>query len=100
MPVRTRRFVLLDNGGKTADRYTLFDTKPMDNVIHYIGFDNNPYHPQGFGQHGELSPSQFRLHKNERFRALGKVVKLETLPPQAQKFAKSFMDDMLQATAA
>jgi hypothetical protein len=93
--------VLLDNGGRTADRYTLFDTRPVDydGSVAYVGFDENPYSPQGFGQHGNITMSQFLSHKRERFRALGKSVKLDTLPARALKFAKEFMDDALAAEA-
>ena len=98
-----KRFVLLDDGGVTADRYTLFSAKPTvypgallrDAVHQYIGFNGNPYHPQGFGMHGEISVAQYNGHKRERFRSLGKPVKLDTLPPQAQKFARQFMDSVL-----
>jgi hypothetical protein len=95
-----KRFVLVDNGGKTTDRYTIFSTKATGYVGHksiqYAGFNERPYHPQGFGQHGEISPSQFEAHKRERFRALGKPILFSSLPPQAQKFAKEFMDNVLE----
>ena len=98
-----KRFVLLDNGGKTADRYSLFSAKPTTPTgfkgaaYHaYIGFSENPYHPQGFGQHGEINEAQYAAHKRERFRALGKPVRFDSLPPQAQKFAKEFMDSELE----
>ena len=95
-----KRFILLDNGGKTTDRYTIFSTKPTGYVGHksiqYAGFNEHPYHPQGFGLHGEISPSQFDAHRRERFRALGRPIPLDALPPDAQKFAKSFMDSVLE----
>lgn len=94
-----KRFVLIDNGGKTADRYTLFDTKPYEGRIMYIAFNNQPYHPQGFGQHGEITVAQFNQHKSERFRALGKPIKLEAMSEDAQKFAKEFMNDQLIVAA-
>jgi hypothetical protein len=101
MTVSVRRFLLLDDGGKTADRYTLLSTKPTvymghDRVHQYIGFSERPFHPQGFGQHGEMSHSQYLEHRHERFRSLGKRIKLDALPPDAQKFAKSFMDNVLE----
>jgi hypothetical protein len=95
------RFVLLDNGGKTADRYTIFSTKPTiymghDSVHQYAGFNEHPTHPQGFGQHGELSHRQFMEHKRERFRSLGTRIKLESMPQEAQDFAKRFMVNVLE----
>lgn len=92
---RTKRFVLLDDGGKTADRYTLFDTRPFEGRIAYVAFNNRPYDPQGFGQHGEITVAQFNRHKAERFRALGKPIKLGAMSEDAQKFAKKFMDEAL-----
>jgi hypothetical protein len=110
--------VLLDNGGETADRYTLFDTKPFyltgyrkwsrkeyqkgirkgdpaEGYIWFVAFNNRPYDPQGFAQHGEITVAQFNRHKAERFRALGKPIKLEAMSADAQKFAKRFMDESL-----
>lgn len=101
----SRRFLLLDNGGETADRFTLYDTKPMKHgyfgtTVLYIGFSENPYHPQGFGQHGETTVSQLRELKqelrNKGSSNIGKVAKLKDLPEKAQKFAKSFMDSQLK----
>jgi hypothetical protein len=94
--MRTKRFVLLDNGGDTFDRYTLFDTRPVEGRIMYVAFNNLPYHPQGFGQHGEITVAQFNRHKAERFRALGKPIKLGAMSADAQKFAKEFMDESLE----
>lgn len=43
---------LYDNGGETLDRYTaIFVT--ADGESWYIGMSEHPFHPQGFGQHGE-----------------------------------------------
>lgn len=95
----TKRFLLLDDGGESADRYTLYDTKPVDGRINYIGFSRDPYHPQGVGQHGESSAGAFNRVVQELKRNgtsnIGKPIKLSELPEQAQKFAKSFMDDQL-----
>ena len=97
-----KRFILLDNGGKTADRYSLFSarsTTPMGfgAAYHsYIGFNEDPYHPQGFGQHGEITEAQFNAHKSKRFRSLGRPILFSDLPPKAQKFAKEFMDSELE----
>ena len=52
---------IYDNGGRTADRYTVVYTGRYRNytggVFLYIGMSEHPCHPQGFGQHGE-SPTQ------------------------------------------
>lgn len=53
-----------DNGGATTDRYTVIYTEPNGNArgdrwFDYIGMSEHPTHPQGIGQHGELTPEQF-----------------------------------------
>jgi hypothetical protein len=86
------RFLLLDNGGETFDRYTLYDTKSSDRVIHYLGFSENPYHPQGFGQHGFVNAYEFNIKK---LKHVGKPIELEDLPPSAKKCAESFISESL-----
>jgi hypothetical protein len=50
---------IYDNGGKTADRYTLAfpwdrDTRPgRTRLVAMVGMSANPFHPQGFCQHSE-----------------------------------------------
>jgi len=100
----SERFILLDNGGETADRYTLFDTKPTgyegdepSKYVHqYVGFDENPSSPQGFGQHGDITQAQFAAHKKEKFRSLGKKIKLDDLDAKARAFADDFIRDSLK----
>lgn len=66
-----------DNGGKTVDRYTLL----MSNGEAW-GFNERPFHPQGFGQYaGNLS-------KLKTFSHLGKRVSVMSLSLDAQKFVK------------
>jgi hypothetical protein len=55
-----------DDGGDTFDRYTVVFT---GNYTHktgrqhwYLGMSKFPYHPQGFGQHGE-SDNQIDINK-------------------------------------
>jgi hypothetical protein len=56
-----------DNGGETADRYTVVFTgnyrkvREMDEFAH-IGMSENPYAPQGVGQHG-FSQQQIDVNK-------------------------------------
>jgi len=46
-----------DNGGKTADRYTVCYTgnyRGKTKGWHdYVGMSGAPFHPQGIGQHGQ-----------------------------------------------
>jgi len=67
---------IYDDGGKTVDRYTMI--MPDGEAW---GFNDNPYHPQGFGQYaGNLSELRTFSH-------LGKPVKsIMDLPEQARKF--------------
>lgn len=41
-----KKITIFDNGGKTADRYTGVVAATGD----VVGFDENPFHPLGFGQ--------------------------------------------------
>ena len=48
-----------DNGGKTADRYTVIFGAPiwsasMGRDVPYLGMSEAPEHPQGFSQWGEM----------------------------------------------
>ena len=57
-PIRTLNDIrIYDNGGKTADRYTvvfLWDiTNPAKRYVAMVGMGETPFHPQGFCQHTE-----------------------------------------------
>lgn len=65
------------------DRYTIAFKGyrvPRGPLIYpYLAASNHPFHPQGFGQHGE----------SEKFltgRHLGKRITFESCPPDVQKF--------------
>ena len=67
---------IYDNGGKTIDRYTMI--MPDGEAW---GFNESPYHPQGFGQYAG------NLGELRTFSHLGKPVKsIMDLPEQARKF--------------
>jgi len=75
------RIRVYDNGGKTADRYTLampsLDHKYMNE---YHCFNESPFHPQGIGMYcGEYAYEHSYKH-------LGKITPIESLPEQARKF--------------
>lgn len=74
-----------DNGGKTADRYTVMPPRSAWRMYRAdrgtwdaIGASAEPFHPQGFGQHTTAQPG----------RHLGRRVPLESLPADVQRFAK------------
>ncbi len=47
---------VLDNGGRTCDRYTVIfgGDLMVCGRLQYLGLSENPSHPQGFSQWGEL----------------------------------------------
>ena len=93
------RFILTDNGGITADRYSIYDTRSYQIpelshtfYIQYAGFSEDPYHPQGFGQGGEMTLSQWEQNKGNILSG-HKIIALDDLPPKARRFAEEFMKE-------
>lgn len=83
-----------DNGGETADRYTVVFT---GNYTHktgrqhwYLGMSANPFHPQGVGMHGESSTQIDR----PAYSHLGKKIKFEDLTKEAQECVKQTYVDL------
>lgn len=78
----THNIRIYDNGGKTYDRYTcVFMDEPFSNIPgderkQALAFDENPFHPLGFGQHTSAMPG----------RHLGKKISLDDLPEEARGF--------------
>ena len=83
---------IYDNGGKTFDRYTVvFEPVPVlpdasgkqaaKWFFPYLGMSQNPFHPQGFGQHGELN-HRYTRGKGE------KVINFQDLPEDCRKAVK------------
>jgi hypothetical protein len=74
-----------DNGGKTADRFTIIPPRTArayrerePRMWQAIGASVNPYHPQGIGMHVAAMPGAH----------LGKRVHWRTLPADVQDFAR------------
>jgi hypothetical protein len=70
-----------DNGGKTFDRYTIIYGAPlwepnMGRTVPYRSMSEDPFHPQGFGQWGEM-PAYNRD-------CLGRKVKFSDLPERVR----------------
>jgi hypothetical protein len=86
------RVRVYDNGGKTFDRYTLLIPSlntPRKNE--YFGFNENPFHPQGFGQFcGEY-------HYESSYKHLGKLIPIENLPEQARKYVEQISKEYKEA---
>lgn len=72
-----------DFGDTVADRYTIafrgYHIAGYGMVYPYLASSENPFHPQGFGQHGESREFLKGRH-------LGKRVEFEYLPEQVQRF--------------
>lgn len=82
--------ICYDNGGLTADRYTVIflderrrvpktTTTPAGYMYEALAMNAEPYHPQGIGMHCEAM----------RGRHLGKVIPLDSLPKDCQHFVRS-----------
>jgi hypothetical protein len=74
-----------DNGGTSYDRYTIVYTgryrhKTGGSFLH-VGCSAYPFHPQGFGQHGE-SNQQIDY---PTYGHLGKKIRFEALPNDVRK---------------
>lgn len=84
---------IYDNGGKTADRYTIIppryakqyqERQPF--TWQAIGASEKPFHPQGFGMHVSAQPGPH----------LGKRVHWSTIPADVQRFAGSSFPEFAQ----
>jgi hypothetical protein len=74
---------IYDNGGASWDRYTVAFRAvrhPRHGLYYpYIAASERPFHPQGFGQHGESQTFVDGSH-------LGKRIAFTDCPPDVQKF--------------
>jgi len=74
---------IYDNEGGTVDRYTIafkgYHIPGYGMIYPYLASDENPFHPQGFGQHCESR--QFLSGRH-----LGKRVRFEDVPGDVQVF--------------
>ncbi len=71
-----------DNGGETADRYTVTFPKVRTGSAGrygypYLGMSAAPFHPQGIGQHGE---SKDGIIDRPRYSHIGKKIAFHDLP--------------------
>jgi len=65
-----------DNGGKTADRYTVvLNTKETEDEYRCLSLSNDPDHPQGISQVGSCKEGEH----------LGKRISWEDLPDNVRK---------------
>jgi hypothetical protein len=78
---------IYDNGGETLDRYTavfmmLKESGP--NEYSAVGMSENPFSPQGFGQHTIATPG----------RHLGRRIKFSSLPKDCQRMIMNDLNDI------
>ena len=73
-----------DNGGETCDRYTItfkaIRVPHVGLIYPYLAASDNPFHPQGFGQHGE---ARYDLSTNKN---IGKRIAFDELPEDVKRF--------------
>lgn len=86
MPNGIPRYIrCYDNGGKTADRYTVVYTGKYRNKAkgsyEYVGMSAAPFHPMGIGQHGEHSTPIDR----PTYGHLGKKINFNDLPADCKE---------------
>ena len=78
-----------DNNGKTADRYTVVFTGRIPGRLigeqFGLAMSNNPFHPQGIGQHFEYG---YRIDY-PGYSHLGKKIKFDDLPKDCQTLVLS-----------
>lgn len=75
---------LYDNGGESADRYTLLlldHSERGENSFMCFGFDADPTHPQGIGMHGSA----------QRGEHLGKLIQVADLPEPALGYIQNYI---------
>jgi hypothetical protein len=74
---------IYDAGGTVCDKFTIafkgYRAKGYGMVYPYLASSENPFHPQGFGMHGESRDFLTGKH-------LGKRVNFDSLPVDVQKF--------------
>lgn len=85
MPNGVPRYIrVFDNGGTTADRYTVIFTHAQSfytkGWFPVLGMSASPFHPQGVGMHNEYnSPIDRPSYKH-----LGKKIRFQQLPYDCQ----------------
>jgi len=89
------RIVCIDNFGATFDRYTVIFIGEYTHLTNgssfYLGMSGNPFHPQGFCQHGEFMgaefPSDIKYVVEDFFSANNgdEIIEFDDLPDDCKK---------------
>jgi hypothetical protein len=74
-----------DDGESVVDRYTVVFLDEIDDQgkVGYLAMSSNPFHPQGFCQHGDMMIGDVAY--KGRGGAFTKRIKFSDLPPDCQK---------------
>ena len=78
------KYLCFDAGPELIDRYTVFyKNSGWQPWQYYIAASTRPFHPQGFGQHGEVPG----FWKRAEAAHIGQPIRFAKLPPDVQRFA-------------
>jgi hypothetical protein len=70
-------------------RANVWGGKEMHGRVFYVAMSDKPFHPLGFGQHGEAEQGSFR--------AIGSRVEFSSLPADCQKLVKQDYAELWRA---
>ena len=96
LPQGTPKYIRCYDNGRSFDRYTVVYTGRYRGKgwFQYVAMSEAPFHPQGFGQHGE-HPQQIDVNKwgfapaIGRKNHLGTRIHFESLPTDCRKLVLS-----------
>jgi hypothetical protein len=74
-----------DDGDKVIDRFTVVYLDEIDErgKVQYLGMSTNPFHPQGFGEHGEMDINAVQY--KGRGGCFNKRIKFDSLPDDCKR---------------
>jgi hypothetical protein len=83
--IKGRNISVWDDGEKFADRFTVvyLDDTDERGKVPYLAMGATPFHPQGFGQHGEMEIDD--VSYKGRDGAFKKRIRFDELPPDCQR---------------
>lgn len=90
MPGGIPRYVRIYDSGNSGERYTAVFGKKSNRApdgtkwFDYVGMSADPFHPQGFGQHGETRWKPCDVNDHGFFPAMGRTCHLGKRIPFAE----------------
>ena len=70
---------------RTIDRYTVIYADVFEGHVSYVAMNAAPFHPQGFGQHGEMTTWQAARY---RYANKHRYAKWSSLPEDCKKLVR------------